>query len=89
MNQGSGKDVSVGELTDIIIGLVGRSVTVDSEGERRRPDDSEVQRLLASAVHARELMGWRAKGDLRTGLRSTIDWISNNLSLYEPGRYRI
>lgn len=89
VNLGSGKDVSVGELTDIIIGLVGRSVTVDSEGERRRPDDSEVQRLLASAVHARELMGWRAKVDLRTGLRSTIDWISSNLSLYEPGKYRI
>jgi len=52
-----------------------------------RPENSEVDRLLADASLARQTMGWEPRVTLEDGLQHTIGFIRNNLNRYRPGSY--
>ncbi|MBV9000410.1 MAG: SDR family NAD(P)-dependent oxidoreductase [Solirubrobacterales bacterium] len=84
---GSGHDVSVGEIVELVSALLGKPLRVEVEEERIRPPDSEVQRLLSSPTLARELMGWQAQVPLREGLARTLDWIEKNVHRYRVDEY--
>jgi NAD dependent epimerase/dehydratase len=86
-NLGSGREISVGELAELIGKLAGRSVKVVNETERDRPEGSEVERLLAANDHARDLLGWKPEVSLEEGLRRTIEWFGSNLDRYRSGTY--
>ena len=89
LNLGTGHDISVGELAEHIIRLVGRPVEIESESERMRPEKSEVMRLLSDNGLARRLLGWEPVYSLEDGLRETIAWIGDHLDFYHIGRYEI
>lgn len=89
INLGSGREISIGELADKISALCGRDVQVEQSKERIRPPKSEVRRLLSDASKAKQLVGWYPKVDFDQGLKLTIDWVRNNLGMYEPSEYRI
>jgi NAD dependent epimerase/dehydratase len=80
---GTGSDVSVGELVDVVAELLGRELTVEVDPARLRPANSEVMRLISSPGLALELMGWSPRFDLRAGLRRTIEWMESQAT---PGR---
>jgi dTDP-glucose 4,6-dehydratase len=84
---GSGHDVSVGEIVEIVSELLGKPLPVEVEQARVRPPNSEVQRLLSSPVLARELMGWEARVPLRDGLARTMAWIEGNVHRYRVDEY--
>ena len=88
-NLGAGSDISIGELAETIIELIGRSVKIKVDEARLRPEGSEVQRLLADNTLAKKDLGWEPRVSLDEGLRQTIKWISDNLDLYKPGRYQV
>ena len=88
-NLGTGTEISIAELAQRIIRLLGRDVEVVAEDDRKRPDGSEVLRLLSDSSLARERLGWEAKVSLEDGLRRTIAWISDNMQLYEVGTYQV
>jgi len=88
-NLGAGSDITIGELAEKIIKLVGRSVKIEVDETRLRPEGSEVQRLLADNTLAKKDLGWEPRISLEEGLRQTIAWISDNLDLYKPGRYQV
>ncbi len=88
-NLATGIGVSVGELVERILRIVGRRVPVVQTEDRRRPAASEVFRLLGSAKQARELAGWQAQTALDDGLRQTVEWLRANLRSYRVGEYRI
>lgn len=88
-NIGTGSEISIAELSQWIIRLVGRDVEVVVEDDRRRPGRSEVLRLLSDSSLARERLGWEPKISLDDGLRRTIAWISDNMQLYEVGTYQV
>jgi NAD dependent epimerase/dehydratase len=88
-NLGAGSDISIGELAEKIIKLVSRSVTIEVDKTRLRPEGSEVQRLLADNTLAKKDLGWEPRVSLDEGLHRTIEWISDNLDLYKPGRYQV
>jgi dTDP-glucose 4,6-dehydratase len=89
INAGSGSTVSIGELAQMILVLVGRELPIVCEDERLRPPRSEVMHLHASAFKARELIGWQPRIPLEEGLHRTIDWIRDHLELYRPGNYEV
>ncbi len=89
VNLGSGLEISIGDLAERIVQLVGRPVTVQSEQQRIRPDKSEVDRLLADNRLALELLGWEPLVDFDDGLRQTIDWMRKNMSKYRPDVYTV
>lgn len=84
---GSGHDVSVGEIVEMVSEVLGKPLPVEVEEERIRPPDSEVQRLVSSPILARELMGWRAQIPLKEGLARTLAWIEKNVHRYRVEEY--
>ena len=58
-----------------IIRLCGKEGTIKPVHVEARP--GEVQRLVANASKAQELLGWEPKYKLEDGLREFIDWYKN------------
>lgn len=87
-NLGTGEEIRVGELANLIIRKVGRPVKIIVDPARLRPEKSEVMRLISDNRLAQERLGWRPQTSLDQGLDQTIDWISNNLERYQPDQYQ-
>ncbi len=94
-NAGTGFEISIGEVAGLLCELVGREVKIETDEQRIRPENSEVNRLCASNEKIRRLTGWQPEfsglDGLREGLRRTVDWFSRdeNLKLYKSGEYNI
>lgn len=89
INIGSGTETSVGELTELIINLIGNDVPVLHDEARIRPNASEVWRLCADNRRAKETLGWQPQHTLEDGLIKTVDWIRENQGRYRSGVYSI
>jgi NAD dependent epimerase/dehydratase len=89
INIGSGREISVGELAALIFKLVGHEAKIVVEPRRLRPDESEVERLLADNRRAEILLTWRPQHTLEEGLALTIDWIRSNIEAYRAETYAI
>lgn len=86
-NLGTGEEIRIGDLAEMVIRMVGRKVSIQVDSQRLRPQNSEVMRLISDNTHAREVIGWRPEVSFEQGLESTIAWISNHLDLYRIGKY--
>lgn len=73
-NLATGIGVTVGELIDRIQQLAGKQLPVIEKDERKRPEASEVFKLLGSARLASERAKWNPQTSLADGLAKTIDW---------------
>ncbi len=89
INLGSGREISIGALAELIAKLMDRPLEIISEAERTRPETSEVERLLAENSVARTLLGWEPKVGLEEGLRRTVEWIKENEKKYRSGIYAL
>jgi dTDP-glucose 4,6-dehydratase len=89
INLGNGRSISVGELAQRIVALLGRDLPIRQADERVRPAASEVEDLVADASRAGDLLGWQPRVDLDTGLTRTIEWVRGHPDLYAPGAYRV
>ena len=89
VNVGSGREIAIGALVDLLIAITGCDARVVVEADRLRPSGSEVERLLADTTRAREWAGWQPKVPLEEGLRRTSDWVRDNLALVDPDRYQV
>ena len=87
INLGSGREISVGDLAQLIGRLMGKCVTVRSDPARVRPEPSEVHRLLADNTLARTLLQWEPRVSLEEGLQLTIEWMEGHLERYRSGVY--
>jgi len=87
VNLGSGCEISVGDLVDLIAGLIGQPMSISSEPERARPRDSEVDRLRADSALARQLLHWEPAVSLKDGLGRTIEWMQAHPETYLSGAY--
>lgn len=89
INLGTGAEISIRDLAERIIELVGREVTLELDEDRLRPPESEVERLVADTAKARRLLGWEPAVELDEGLQRTIDWLSGSLDVYKPSLYNV
>ena len=70
-------------------------INIETDQQRVRPENSEVDRLLASNEKAEKLLGWKPifgnHDGLRRGLSKTIDWFSapENLGRYKLTAYNL
>ena len=87
-NLGTGTDVTIQEIIDLVCKITGKQVPIIQEETRMRPEKSEVQRLLSDYNKAYQRLGWEPKVDFESGLRLTIDWIAKHLDAYHPGTYQ-
>lgn len=87
LNIGSGYEISIEELYNLISELVGHKSKIKTNNKRLRPLKSEVDRLLANNKLAKKLIGWEPKLNgklgLAKGLQTTINWFSE----YQKNNY--
>lgn len=91
VNMATGKDISIGELVELIFEVSGCQAEIVTEKERIRPEKSEVMRLCGSAERLESLTGWRPRTPLEEGLRKTWEWFSRheNRSRYKEALYHV
>jgi dTDP-glucose 4,6-dehydratase len=89
INLGANKTISIGELAEMISGIIGKNARISVEDQRFRPEKSEVQRLQADNRLANEVLGWAPKISLGEGLKRTIEWIKRHPAYYRPGEYQV
>ncbi len=88
-NLGSGEEISVGGLVELIGEILGTQLQVEHDPKRDRPDASEVDRLVSDNTRAREVLGWEPTVSLRDGLSRTLEWIGATRQLPQPDAYAI
>ena len=88
-NLGSGEEISVGGLVELVGEILGKRLQVEHDPRRDRPEASEVDRLLADNTRAREVLGWAPTVSLRDGVGRTLEWIGATRQAPRPGAYAI
>jgi NAD dependent epimerase/dehydratase len=90
-NLGTNHEISVGNLAGTIAKIMNTTVEIVSETERTRPENSEVDRLLADNTKALELLHWAPEYTLQTGLEETVAWFSRKetMNMYKANIYNI
>jgi NAD dependent epimerase/dehydratase len=89
VNIGSGREISIGDLVELLVRTTGSSAEVVVDPDRVRPAGSEVDRLLCDNTRAREWAGWEPEVTLEEGLRRTSDWVEENHHLLDTEGYAI
>ncbi len=89
INLGTGQEISIGELANTILELIGTDVPVVQDSQRLRPENSEVDRLCAHNGKAQKLLNWQPQYTLQDGLTQTIEWMKRNIDQYRIGSYTI
>ena len=89
VNLGSGRDVSVGEIVEMVGRLLGKQLRVEQDAQRLRPPASEVERLVADASLAERLLGWRPSVAFEEGLGQVVDWVRREAHRYRPDEYAV
>lgn len=89
INIGSGREISIGQLAQVIGSTVGHPVTIKLDEKRLRPGKSEVRRLLADNRLAKEILNWEPCVSIEKGIKLTITWIAAHLNRYQLGEYQI
>lgn len=87
INLGSGREISISQLADTILTMMGKKLPVVTQDQRIRPKDSEVDRLCADNRKAKEILGWEPTHTLEEGLAKTIEWLMENNELYRRNIY--
>ncbi|HTO00172.1 MAG TPA: SDR family NAD(P)-dependent oxidoreductase [Microthrixaceae bacterium] len=88
-NVGSGREISIGDLVELLASIAGRSVEIVTSEDRLRPAGSEVERLLCDHSVATRISGWVPEVSLEDGLAATADWVKSHLADLEAGGYHI
>ena len=89
VNLGSGREISIRDLASTIAKLVGGDIFIEQDAGRVRPENSEVERLLADNSLAEQLLDWRPTLTLEEGLERTITWVREHLSEYRTDEYAV
>ena len=89
LNVGSGKEISIGDLVDLLFRITGKAAEVICEEERFRPEKSEVDRLLCDASLAKKFTGWQPEHTLEEGLEITAHWMEKHLHSYRAKIYNV
>jgi nucleoside-diphosphate-sugar epimerase len=79
-NIGSGQQQTVGEVTDMIINLLGNEVTAQTGSPQAWKN--EPASWQADIRRAKSALHWEPRYSIRKGLATTVDWFKMNKTLY-------
>ena len=77
-NIGMNSEISIGDLAKQIAQLMNIDLKINTDKERIRPENSEVERLVCNNEKLVKASLWEAKYDLKKGLSETIAWFKKN-----------
>jgi len=87
----SNTEHSVGEIFEIITGLLRSEAKIAAKKERLRPERSEVYRLCGDNNKVKSLTGYNSDYSINEGLAETIKWFQTgeNLKSYKTDIYNV
>jgi NAD dependent epimerase/dehydratase len=90
-NIGSNREISIGDLFQLIAKIMSSDARLEIDAVRLRPADSEVQRLRCNGQKLRDAQGFEPRISLREGLKRTVEWFRNptNLNRYKESLYNV
>lgn len=88
-NAGTGEEISIGGLADLIQDITKKKVKIIVDKQRIRPAKSEVDRLICDATKIRSICGWKTQKSLKQGLKETCRWVKANLNQYKTDIYNV
>jgi len=92
-NMGSGFEISMAEVADMLSEISWRKIPVIEDSARVRPKNSEVERLWSDSSKIEAAYGWKpshaGRDGLYRGLEKTYAWFRDNAQEagYNPKRY--
>ncbi len=89
INLGSNSEISIGDLAQLISKYLDKNIEIESEQDRKRPEKSEVERLIADNTKAKQILNWAPKCSLEKGLKKTIEWFKENKDIYKSEIYNV
>ena len=89
INIGSGREISIGQLAQIIVNTIQSTAKIVVDEARVRPMRSEVNRLLADNRLAKETIGWEPHVSLEEGVKRTVAWVAAHMNRFQIGKYQI
>ena len=72
LNLGCGEDVSIRDLAELVLDLLGNPVRPEFGAIPERP--TEIWEMRCDSSRARDLLGWKPSHTLAEGLVATIEW---------------
>lgn len=88
-NIGTGTETSIAELVNLISEILEIKLEIISDDQRKRPENSEVDRLCCDNSKILCNTNWRPHYNLKSGLIETIEWFKSNLSYYKSNIYNV
>jgi len=89
INIGSNFEVSIGDIANKVLNILNKDIMIETDEQRVRPEQSEVQRLWCNNNKAKNLIGWEPRVNFDVGLNQTIEWILDHLDSYKPEIYSV
>lgn len=91
INIGSNREISVGDLVNLISEIIDIKISIESDDLRKRPKQSEVERLWCDNSKIHSLFGFEPQVSLLEGLTRTIEWLKepDNLRKYKANIYNV
>ena len=95
VNLGSNFEISISDTAYLIGEIMSTEIKIITDEARKRPENSEVERLWADNSKAKKLFDWKpcyaGRDGFKAGLIETIEWFVdlNNLRIYKPDIYNI
>jgi len=89
VNIGSGKDISIGSLAEMIMEIMNTTSRIVCDQQRKRPKNSEVDRLMCDNALITNMTGWNPEISLTDGIQKTVEWfkVPDNLIRYK-GKFK-
>ena len=89
INISTQKEISIGELAEELIRQINPNAKIVCDGQRLRPEKSEVNRLLGCNEKITRLTDWKPQYTFEEGIAETVDFLRRNLSKYKPDLYNL
>lgn len=87
VNIGSGEEWSIKQTAELLLKISGKKAKIVIDEVRLRPENSEVDRLIADNSKISKLTNWKSNVSFYDGLNYTYDWVEKNIHLFDANSY--
>lgn len=89
INIGSNNEISILDLAKKIKKIMKSEIRIKTNKLKKRPKDSEVDRLVCNNNYINQKTNWRVKTNIDKGIYETIKWIKQNKEMFKSKNYNI
>lgn len=88
-NVGTGRTHTIAKIVQNIGKILNKKLIINIQSKRKRPQKSEVNKLLCDAKKIKKDFKWKPKKKIINGLSTTINWLKENIDEYNIKSYDV